>query len=709
MPLPSIFFEVAGRLRRVALRGYWQILEGFSIDHGIIAETFRSGEPQLVPYVSADPRYIAAVPDVVSELSLPIRHQGRVVGIMNVESPQAIRADQIELVTGAVRCFERRLEELGGPEPESPWQRLARRSGELAELDEPRAISGFAVRAACEIVGFESAVLVIERDGDHHIFAACGPLEEELRALEPATLAAIASWTASATSAYTLGEVTGRGFVGYEALQRIGIHSMASASLQSNAGRHGFLLTASTANVETDVAMVQQLEVLATHAASAMYTAFVLQALRERAAQDPLTRLGHSATFHERLAERLREASTPIAVLLMDLDNFRAINDTLSHLVGDRVIVETASLLRDVLRRSDELFRIGGDEFAAIIDVRDGDQAMDIAGRINVATRERGRIQVSIGVVLVQPGEETDSDTIFGCADLALSEAKREGRGRTSLYLPELQAAARAEAKLLAELPGAIEDGQLVLEFQPMVSLRRRRMLGVETLVRWNHPEHGLIPPGRFIPLAERSDHIAAIGAWVLTEACRAYARWQGQGWVPDGLSIGINVSAAELRPGFVETVAHTLERFEVPPDSLVIEVTENTLIEEQQATTMLGALRRLGINVALDDFGTGYSSLSYLHRLPVNVIKIDRSFVAGIEDPTTVAVTSSIIELAHTLGLSVVAEGVEELAQAETLRDLGCRIAQGFLWSRPVAEDELPELAALLALPTTAARSRAG
>jgi diguanylate cyclase len=713
--LPSIFFEVAGRLRRVALRGYWQILEGFSIDHGVIAETFQTGQAQFIPDVSADPRYIAAVPDVVSELSLPLRHCGRVVGIMNVESPERISDAQIELVTAAASCFERRLDELGGPAQESPWQRLARRSGELAELDEPDSIGEFAVRAACETVGFESAVLVIERRGERYIQAACGPLEDQLRALPAASLEALGSWTTSATSAYTLGDIAGKGFAGHEALQRIGIRSMASASLQSNGGRHGFLLTASCANVETEVARVQHLEVLATHTASALYTAFALEALRERASQDPLTRLGHGGSFHERLAERLDGSTTATAVLLMDLDNFRAINDLLGHLVGDRVLVETADLLRTTLRRGDELFRIGGDEFAAILGVRDRQEAMDVAERINTAARDQARTAVSIGVVVVDPGETADSDTIFGCADLALNDAKRAGRDRAALFHPELQEAAQREARLLAELPAAIEAGQLVLEFQPVVSLGRQRILGVETLVRWRHPEHGMIPPVRFIPLAERGDHIAAIGRWVLTEACRAYARWRDEGWMPDGLWVGINVSAAELGPEFVGTVLAALERFDLAPDRFIVEVTENTFIDEHHAVPPLRALRDAGVNVAVDDFGTGYSSLSYLHRLPVNVLKIDRTFVAGLEDPTTVAVTRSIIELAHTLGLSVVAEGVEEIEQLEVLRSLGCRTAQGFYWSRPVGEEHLPGLVTQLAvasdeaLPEDTGTSRLG
>lgn len=695
LPLPSIFFEVAGRLRRVALRGYWQILEGFSVEQGIIAETFQSGEPQFVPDVSADPRYIAAIPDVVSELSMPIRHGGRVIGIMNVESPTRLEAEHLSVAATAAACFEQRLEELGGPAPESPWQRLARRSAELAELDDPVDIGRFAVHAACETVGFDSAMLVIEREGRLQVHAACGPMADRLTSLADEDLQALASWTRSATSAYTLGEIHGQGFSGHESLRAIGVRSMVSATLQSSGERHGFLLVASPETVETEVTWVQHLEVLATHTASALHTGFALESLRERAAQDPLTGLGHAGAFHDVLGQSLVALDEPVAVLLMDLDNFKLVNDSFGHLVGDRVIVETAELLASALRGEDQLFRIGGDEFAVIARVQDASDALALAERANVAARQHGRTALSIGVVVIDPGEATDSDAVFGCADLALMEAKRGGRDRAVLYRSELQAAAQEEARLQAELLPAIEQGQLFLEFQPIVSLRSLQLVGVESLVRWRHPVHGLIPPGRFIPLAERGDHVAAIGAFVLEEACRAYARWRAEGWLPPDLWIGINVSAAELGADLAATLPAVLERHDVPADRFIVEVTENTFVDEHHAVAPLRTLRDAGVNVAVDDFGTGYSSLSYLHRLPVNVLKIDRSFVAGLQDPTTQAVTRSIIELAHTLGLSVVAEGVEEECQAETLRALGCRAGQGFLWCRPVPEEELPAIAA--------------
>ncbi len=689
--LPSIFFEVAGRLRRVAVRGYWQILEGFSLDRGVVAEAFRSGEPQLVPDVSRDPRYLAAIPEVEAELCLPLRHAGCVIGILNVEATTPFAETDLAAVFAAASAFESRLVELGGPEPESAWQRLARRSGELAELDDPDRIGSFAVTSAAEIVGFDSAMLVIERHGVLQVHAACGPRAEQLRSLPIVVLAELATWTGSASCAYTLGTARGEGFEGHRELRRLGVNSFASASLHSNGRRHGYLLVAESEVVDLEVAAVQRLEVLATHTASALDTAFALDELRIRAEQDPLTGLGHGRAFHTHLARVLEGADQPVAILLLDLDNFKHINDTAGHLVGDRVLCETARLLHEVLRTDDLLFRIGGDEFAVVARVRHSDEALQIAHRITEAARQRARTQVSIGVVVAQPGAGDGTDTLFGFADLALYEAKRQGRNRVARYRSELRQAALEEAQLRSDLPTGLAEGQFHLEYQPIIDLGVAGVLGVEALVRWHHPVHGTVSPSRFIPLAEQADQIERIGAWVLDEACRVFASWQHCGVGRADLRLGVNVSAAELAPRLVERVAATLERHRVAPDRLVVEVTEGVFADDRHAVAPLQALRDIGVSVAIDDFGTGYSSLSYLHRLPVNVVKIDRTFVSRLEDPAVGAVTRAIIELGRTLGLSVIAEGVETEAQLAELRSQGCEHAQGYLWSRPVPAARLP------------------
>ncbi len=309
-PLPSIYLEVGGRLRGLAMRGYWQVLEGFTVERGVIAETFRTGDAQFVPDVQDDPRYIAAVPGVVAELSLPIRWNGRVVGVLNVEARDPLSSADIRIVTEVATAFEQRLHQFGGPEPESSWQRLARRSAELAALGDPSDIGRFAVEVAGEVTGLDSAVLVVEERGELRVRAHGGPLGERLSGLSTEALGEVASWTSSATSAYTVGAIEGSGFAGHEALRRAGVEALASASLQSNGGRHGFLLAAGSERCAFDRSQLQHLEVVATHAASALYTALALEALRERAGQDALTGLGHGATFHDDLG-RHRPAAQP--------------------------------------------------------------------------------------------------------------------------------------------------------------------------------------------------------------------------------------------------------------------------------------------------------------------------------------------------------------------------------------------------------------
>ncbi len=688
-PLPSIYLEVGGRLRGLAMRGYWQALEGFTVERGVIAETFRTGETRFVPDVRDDPRYIAAVPGVVAELCLPIRQAERVVGVLNVEAHVTLSPADVRIVTDVVAAFERRLGQLGGPDPESSWQRLARRSAELAALADPSDIGRFAVEVAREVTGLDSAVLVLEERGQLRVRAHGGPLGDELRALSSEALGDVASWTASATSTYTVGAIEGSGFAGHEALRRAGVEALASASLQSNGGRHGFLLAAGSQPCNVGRSQVQHLEVVAAHTASALYTALALEALRDRAAQDPLTGLGHGATFHEDLGRAL-EGPVATAVLLIDLDNFKQINDTLGHVVGDRVLLECSRILEGELRGSDRLYRVGGDEFAAILSVRDAEEAVAIARRLNRAARRDGRARVSIGVAMLEP-PLVETDTALARADLALYEAKRLGRDGVALYRPALRTDALDRSNLAADLALAVERDELFLAYQPVVDLAGEGVLGVEVLVRWAHPQRGVLGPAEFIPLAEQYGHIEDLSRWVLDAACRQVATWCAQPWARDDLRFGVNISAAELGPGLVTDIAEVLERYGLPSDRLIVEVTESLFMDELGAAPPLRALRELGVNVAIDDFGTGYSSLSYLRRLPVNILKIDRSFVEELDDPRGAAVTRAIIELSRTLGLSTVAEGVEDRSQAARLRSLGCEHAQGFLWSRPVEAAAFP------------------
>ena len=688
--LPSLYLEQAGRLRCTAVRGYWQVLDGLSPDTGVLATAIRTGQRQHIEDVRSHPEYIAALAGVVAELCFPLRYQDQIIGALNVESERPLSDDDVAMVEAAAQAFQAYLPALGGPVPESPWQRLARRSAALAELTEVDDIADFAVRTACELTGFTSALLVVPDDDHYEILSACGPLEGMLRALPPAALPGIASWTDAATAVYTSGTLAGTGFAGHEALRNVNVRALACAALPSKDVRHGFLLVAASDEVEPDQATIQHLEILAAHTMSSLHTAAALEALRNKAAQDSLTGLGHSATFHGDLAARLANATKPTAVLLIDLDNFKHINDTQGHGVGDRVLVATARVLRKALRGSDRLYRVGGDEFAAIVGVRSCEEARQVADRVNRAARRAGRARVSVGVTLVPAGELPASDDVLAEADLALYETKAQGRDGATVYTPGLRAAVRERAQLAADLVGAVDRGEFRLVYQPVVDLSGAGVLGLEALVRWDHPHRGVVPPLDFIPLAEQDGLIVDIGAWVLDEACRQLAVWLGQDWCRPDLHMAVNVSAAELGADYVGTVAATLERHGIDPDALVIEVTESVFIDESGATEQLQRIRELGVHVAVDDFGTGYSSLSYLHRLPIDILKIDRAFLAQLDDETTFAVAEAIVRLSATLHLSTVAEGVEHQQQVEYLRRLGCEHAQGYLWAPPLAPDEV-------------------
>lgn len=699
LPHPSVYMELAGQLRCIAVRGYWQILEGFTVEHGVIAKLFQTGESQLVRDVRTVPEYIPAVPGVVSELCVPLRFAGRVVGGLNLESPRTLTEGDIAVVEEAARVFDRRLAELGGPQAESPWQRLARRSAELARLTDPDAISEFAVRAACEVTGFDSAVLVSQEDGRYAVRAAWGPLGAALRSLPDDALPAIASWTSAATAVYTIGSMAGSGFAGHEALRQAGVVALASATLPSGGERHGFLLAASREPMPTHHSQVQHLEVVAAHTASSLHTALGLEALRIRASQDSLTGLGHGGAFHEQVAAELSRGTGSVAVLLIDLDGFKHVNDTVGHLVGDRVLVETAQVLRSALDGDGTLFRIGGDEFAAVLTVQSESDATCAAESLCEVARSAARTTVSIGVTVIGPNEEITTDAVLAQADLALYETKSRGSDGLTLYRPDMRDAAVERAQMVADLAAGIPRNELRCDYQPIVSLRSGRVIGLEALVRWDHPERGLVAPLDFIPLAEEDGLISEVGRWVLEEVCRQTAAWEAEGWLPPDLRVGMNLSPAELHPKIDEDVAGALARHGLHPDRLVLEVTESVFIANRATAEPLRRLRAMGVHIAIDDFGTGYSSLSYLQRLPIDVLKIDRTFVTDLEDPASAAVLRAIVELAAALGVTMVAEGVEESEQEEQLRDLGCLRGQGFLWARPAAPEEIADICKARAL----------
>ena len=426
--------------------------------------------------------------------------------------------------------------------------------------------------------------------------------------------------------------------------------------------------------------------------------------MRERlahaAVHDQLTGLPNRVLFMDRLELALNRAQRDhncVALMFLDLDRFKLINDSLGHEMGDRLLERVAHRLGGALRAVDTLARFGGDEFTVLCEVTDKAEALDIADRLVLAMRQPLNladselfVSVSVGVALSYDGTESGTELLRN-ADVAMYRAKEIGPSRTEVYRADDETGTIRRLRTSNELHRALERDELELYYQPMVDLHTETMVGMEALVRWNHPTRGLLLPGEFIGLAEDSGLIVPLGAWVLREACRQAAWWDtlrtAAGQNSGLLNISVNVSAQQLAdPTFPRQVASALKESGLDPDKLWLEITESTLMSTGDASVAaLSALRALGTHLEIDDFGTGYSSLSYLKRLPVETLKVDQSFVDELDcDADDVAIVRAIVGLGHSLGMAIVAEGVERRGQVNALMALGCVIAQGYLFGYP-------------------------
>ena len=413
--------------------------------------------------------------------------------------------------------------------------------------------------------------------------------------------------------------------------------------------------------------------------------------VRHLARHDALTDLPNRAYLREqmdRIGRRIRRNET-VAVLCLDLDHFKTVNDTLGHAVGDQVLIEVAARLKACARGNDIAARLGGDEFALIVQALDDPRdAAAIAARIVKLMTEPMQIEghhvqiaTSIGIALA-PSDGQEVETLLKNADTALYRAKSEGRGNYHFFERSMDDALQHRRMLEQGLRGALGRGEFRLMYQPLLDLKTSRICCFEALLRWDHPEHGTISPVEFIPVAEETGLISSIGEWVLEEACRAAATW------PDDVRIAVNLSPAQFKQrGLVESVVRALEGAGLSPRRLELEVTESLLLAETEATLqILHGLHELGVRISMDDFGTGYSSLSYLRSFPFDKIKIDRTFVAGLKpDDESTAIIRAVVGLGHSLGMSITAEGIETEEQLEVVREQGCDEVQGFLFSPPL------------------------
>ncbi|GAA4961823.1 hypothetical protein GCM10023225_01800 [Kineococcus glutinatus] len=421
---------------------------------------------------------------------------------------------------------------------------------------------------------------------------------------------------------------------------------------------------------------------------------------RRRALLDALTGLPNRAGAVARLTGALEVPGGPVAVLVVDLDHFHAVNESLGRAAGDELLLAVARRLGDATRDGAVVARLSADEFA-VVDRCDGtDAARSLAERLLDVLAEPVVVaglelvtSASIGVAVADPGAAS-AERVLHDADVAVQRAKARGRQRVEVHDPTRTDAGVDRLRLLGELRRGIAAGELRLHHQPLVRLADGGLCGVEALVRWQHPVRGLLPPSEFIELAERSGLVRELGAWVLEAAVEQAAAWARDAEMPD-VEVSVNLSARQLTdPALVGTVTAALARHGLDPRLLVLEVTETALVNDPDvAAAALAALKGLGIGIAVDDFGTGYASLTYLQQFPVDELKIDRSFVSGLgTSDGDSAIVTTCVQLAHAVGVRAVAEGVETQAQRDALRDMGCDVGQGYLFSRPVDADALRE-----------------
>jgi diguanylate cyclase (GGDEF)-like protein len=494
-------------------------------------------------------------------------------------------------------------------------------------------------------------------------------------------------------------------FQGSELLRSLGVRSGVTVPIAGRGVPFGILAAHTTEQRTFGEDEVHFLQSIANVLAAAIERRLSEQETRHQALHDPLTGLPNRLLFRDRLEHAVARATrmgSSLAVMFLDVDNFKVINDSLGHEAGDELLIELAPRLSQAVRGGDTVARFGGDEFVLLCEELENEaDAREIAERVQACFARpfvlRGAehfASASIGVAVRGSGEDGPEGFVRD-ADAAMYQAKQRGRARYEVFDATMRSSALDRLRIEAELRQAIERGELRLHYQPVVSLTTGEIAAVEALVRWQHPERGLLGPGEFVPVAEETGLIVPMGQWVLQEAIRMAGHWRAlRAEPPPPLVVSVNLSARQIvEPGFVAMVARMLDEAGVDPRQLALEITESQLVEDPLASAeTLSALRELGVKAVLDDFGTGYSSLGYVKHFPLDFLKLDRSFVAELSERDA-AIVGAVVEMSRALEARVVAEGIETEAQLDQVIALGCDLAQGFYFARPLPPERIDDL----------------